>query len=92
MSVPAIMLMPRGIQGVLPCSPGTVNAGAHNTVDASEAHGGALPHLSGMGVDCAHNTIGKMWAPTTLLAFCLVREVVGYYPASVQGTVLSILV
>ena len=57
MSVPAIMLMPRGIQGVLPCSPGTVNAGAHNTVDASEAHGGALPFLSGMGVDGAHNTI-----------------------------------
>ena len=33
-SVPAILLMPRGMQGVLPCSPSMVNAGAHNTVDA----------------------------------------------------------
>ena len=33
-SVPATLLIPRGMQGVLPCSPGTVNAGAHNTVDA----------------------------------------------------------
>ena len=30
----------------------------HNTVDASEACGGALPCLSGMGVDGAHNTVG----------------------------------
>ena len=34
-----------------------VNAGAHNTVDALEARGGALPYLSGMGVDGAHNTV-----------------------------------
>ena len=45
--------------------------------------GGALPYLSGMGVDDAHNTVGKMSAPTTLLAFCHVREVAGYYPAGV---------
>ena len=32
MSVPAILLMPRVMQGVLPYSPGMVNAGAHNTV------------------------------------------------------------
>ena len=38
-SVPAILLIPRGMQGVLPCSPGTVNIGAHNTIDASEARG-----------------------------------------------------
>ena len=59
MSIPAILLLPRGMQGVLPCSPGTINAGAHNTVDASEARGGALPYLSGMGVDGAHNTVGE---------------------------------
>ena len=44
---------------VLPCSPGTVNTGAHNTVDASEARGRALPYLSGRGVDGAHNTVGE---------------------------------
>ena len=59
MSVPAILLMLRGMQGVLPCSPGTVNASAHNTVDASEARRGALLYLSGMGVDGAHNTVGE---------------------------------
>ena len=58
-SVPGTLLIPRGMQGVLPCSPGTVNVGAHNTVDASEARGGALPYLSGMGVDGAHNTVGE---------------------------------
>ena len=92
MSVPATLLIPRGMQGVLPCSPNTVNTGAHNTIDASEARGGALPHLSGMGVDGAHNTVGKMLAPTTLLAFCHVREVVEYYPAGIQGTFLGIVV
>ena len=44
---------------VLSCSPGMVNTGAHNTVDASEARGGALPYLSSMGVDGAHNTVGE---------------------------------
>ena len=91
-SVPAILLMPRGMQGGLPCSPGTVNAGAHNTVDASEVCGGALPYLSSMGVDGAHNTVGKMSAPTTLLEFCYAREAIGYYPAGVQGTFLGIAV
>ena len=47
-----------------------INAGAHNTIDATEAHEGALPYLSGMGVDGAHNIIGKMSAPTTLLGLC----------------------
>ena len=69
MSVPAILLMLRGMQGVLACLPGTVNAGAHNTVDAQMYVGGALPWLSGMGVDSVHNTVGKMSAPTTLLGF-----------------------
>ena len=59
MSVPAILLMPRGIHGFLPCLPSTVNVGAHNTVDASGARGGDLPYLSGMGVDGAHNTVGE---------------------------------
>ena len=36
-----------------------VNAGAYNTVDASEVRGGALPYLSSMGVDGAHNTVGE---------------------------------
>ena len=31
---PTILWIPKGVQGVLPCSPGTVNASAHNTVDA----------------------------------------------------------
>ena len=43
--------------------------------------------MSGMGVDGAHNTIGKMSTPTTLLG-----EVAGYCPAGVQGTVLGIVV
>ena len=68
-SMPAILLMPRGMQGVLPYSPGTVNTAAHNTVDALEARGGALPCLSGIGLDGAHKTIGQMSAPTTLLGF-----------------------
>ena len=29
-----ILLMLRGMQGVLTCLPGTLNAGVHNTVDA----------------------------------------------------------
>ena len=90
--MPAILLIPRCMQGVLPCSPGTVNAGAHNTIDASEACGGALLCLSGMGVDGAHNTVGKISAPTTLFACCHVREVAGYCPAGVQGMVLGIAV
>ena len=40
-----------------------------------------------MGVDGAHNTIGKMSAPTTLLG-----KVAGYCPAGVQGMVLGIAV
>ena len=45
-SAPATLLIPGGMQGVLPCSPGTVNAGAHNTVDAQRHVGGALPYGS----------------------------------------------
>ena len=40
--------------GVLPCSPGTVNASAHNTIDA-QRHVGE-PYR--MGVNGAHNTVG----------------------------------
>ena len=39
--------------------PAIVNVGARNTIDASEARGGALPYLYGMGVDGAHNTVGE---------------------------------
>ena len=83
MSAPTILWIPGGVQGVLPCSPGTVNVGAHNTVDASVARGGALPYLSGMGVDGAHNTVGEMSVPTILLGLYHAREVVGYCPAGV---------
>ena len=54
--------------------------------------GGALPCLSSMGVDGAHNTVGEISAPTTLLGFCHAREVAGYHPAGAQGTVLGIAV
>ena len=54
--------------------------------------GRALSCLSGMGVDDAHNTVGEMSAPTTLLGFCHARKVAGYYPTGVQGTVLGIAV
>ena len=36
-----------------------VKDGAHNTVDAQRHVGGALPYLSGMGVNGAHNTVGE---------------------------------
>ena len=55
---PATQLIPRGMQGVLPCLPSMVNVGTHNTIDASEARGGDLPYLSSMGVDGAHNIVG----------------------------------
>ena len=45
-----------------------------------------------MGVDGAHNTVGKMSTPTTLLGFRHTREVAGYCPAGVQGTFLGIAV
>ena len=54
--------------------------------------GGALPYLSSMGVDGARNIVWKMSVPTTLVAFCHVREVAGYYPIGVQGTVFGIAV
>ena len=49
-----------------------VNAGAHNTVDAQRHVGVGEPYR--MGVNGAHNTVGKMSAPTTLC----VREVAEY--------------
>ena len=42
--------------------------------------------------DGAHNTVREMSAPTTLLGFCYVREVVGYCPTGVQGIILGIAV
>ena len=52
-SATAILLIPRGIQGVLPCSSGMVKVGAHNTVDAQRHVGG--PYC--MGVNGTHNTV-----------------------------------
>ena len=54
---------------VLPYSPCMVDGGAHNTVDVQRHVEGALPCLSDMGVDGAHNTVGQMSVPTTLLGF-----------------------
>ena len=45
-----------------------------------------------MGVDGAHNTVGKMSVPTTLLRFCHAREVIGYCPVGIQGIVLGIAI
>ena len=45
-----------------------------------------------MRVDDAHNIIGKMSAPTTLLGFCHARKVAEYCPVGAQGTVLGITV
>ena len=42
---------------VLPYSPCMVDDDAHNTVDVQRHVGGALPCLSGMRVDGAHNTV-----------------------------------
>ena len=45
-----------------------------------------------MGVNGAHNTVGKMSAPTTLLGFYHAKKVAGYCPAGVQGMILGIVV
>ena len=52
-SAPATLLVPGGMQGVLPCSSSTLKAGAHNTVDAQRHVGGA--HR--IGVNGVHNTV-----------------------------------
>ena len=51
---PATLLIPGGMQGVLPCLLGMVNVGTHNTIDAQKHVG--EPYR--MGVNGAHNTIG----------------------------------
>ena len=56
-SAPTTLLILGGMQGVLPCAPGTVNAGAHNTVDAQRHVWGGESYR--MGVNGAHNTIGE---------------------------------
>ena len=65
---------------VLPYSPCMVDHGAHNNVDVQRHVGGALPRLSGMGVDGIHNTIGQMLVPTTLLGFWHAWKVAGHPP------------
>ena len=84
MSVPAILLMPKGMRGVLPCSPGTVKTGARNTVDA-QRHGG--PYR--MRVNGAHNIVGKISAPTTLFVSGRLQSIVS---VGVQGMVPGIMV
>ena len=42
---------------ILPYSSCIVDDGTHNTVDVQRHMGGALPRLSGMGVDVAHKTV-----------------------------------
>ena len=59
-----------------------VNVGTHNTIDAQRHEGGALPCLSGMGVDGTHNTVGKISAPTTLFGSVMLGRS--------QGTVLQV--
>ena len=54
-SAPTTLLISGGMQGVLPCSLGTINAGAHNTVDAQRHVGESYR----MGVNGAHNTVGE---------------------------------
>ena len=54
--------------------------------------GGALSCLSGVGVDGAHNTIGEMSVPTTLLGFYHARKVAGHYPIGAHRTVVGIAV
>ena len=69
-----------------------INAGAHNTIDAQRHVGGALPCLSGMRVDGAHNTVGENVGAYNTARVCHARKVAGYYPVGVQGTVLGIAV
>ena len=60
------------MHGVLPCSLGMVNAGAHNTVDA-QRHVGEPYH---MRVNDAHNTVGKNVGAYNTTC---VREAAEYY-------------
>ena len=52
---------------VLSYSPCMANDGTHNTVDAQRHGGYRVCH--GMGVVDAHDTVGQMSTPTTLLWF-----------------------
>ena len=89
-SVPAILLMPKDMQGVLPCSFGMVNVGAHNTVDVQRHVGGALPRLSGMGVDGAHTLYGKCRRPQHCLGSDMLGRVQGTLLTCPVGTVLQV--
>ena len=75
------------MQGVLPCSPGTVNADAHNTVDAQRHVGEPYCVCLIWEFDGAYNTVEKISTPTTLLG-----KVAWYCSAGVQGTILGIAV
>ena len=77
------LLIPRGMQGVLPCSPGTVNASAHNTIDA-QRHVGE-PYR--MGVNGAYNTVGeKAGAYNTIQALTCLRGFKVPVPSYPDGT------
>ena len=77
----ATLLVPGGMQGVLPRLPGTVNADAHNTVDAQRHVGGGAHR---MGVNGAYNTVGKKLTSTTLFVSGRLKSTVA---ADVQGMV-----
>ena len=62
-----------------------VNPGAHNTIDA-QRHVGEPYH---MGVNGAHNTIGKISAPRTLFVSGRLQSTIS---AGVQGMVPGIVV
>ena len=70
-SAPATLLIPGGMQGVLQCPPGTVNVGAHNTVDA-QRHVGE-PYRR--GVNGTHNTVGENVSAYNTIC---VREAIEY--------------
>ena len=54
--------------------------------------GGALLCLSSMGADGAHNTVGENVGAYNTSWVLSCQEVAGYYPTSIQGTVLGIAV
>ena len=73
---------------VLPYSSCMVNDGAHNTVDVHRHVGGALPRLSGMGVDGAHTLYGKCRRPQHCLGSDMPRRLQGTLLTCPVGTVL----
>ena len=67
---------------------GMVDIGVCHTVDVQRHVEGALPCLSDMGVDGAHNTVGQMSTPTTPLGFWHAWKVAGH-PSDMSCRLLS---